>query len=344
MTFKYVTWLAVFCVFLFGSHLKAQELRLITHDAFDLSPAILDRFEKETGAKVTILKSGDAGAMLNKLILTREAPIADLVYGLDNLLIAKAEAAHVLAPYASPAAARLPSWLHTLPDFTPTDISEVAINYDKAAISKSGLALPSRIEDFTQPAYRGLLVVENPATSSTGLAFLAATIEHFGEPMVWKFWAALRDNGLAVADGWTEAYEKMFSRNGGTHPFVVSYTTSPPAEVFYSDPKPTEPPTASLPLPGGTFTQIEGIALVAGGSQEALAKKFIDYMLSPGPQADLPGRMWVYPAFADTPLPDLFRFATRPAQGSLMTEADAGKIEGWVKEWTRIVVRAGQPQ
>ncbi|MCU0927110.1 MAG: thiamine ABC transporter substrate-binding protein, partial [Hydrogenophaga sp.] len=224
---------------------NAPVLRVLTHGSFDLPKEQLAQFEKEAGVRLQIVKAGDAGEMTNKLILTKNRPIADVVFGIDNALLPRALAAGVIEPYAGPAAQRLSA--ATLDaGVVPVNYGYVTLNIDKAWFAKSGLALPARLEDLTQPAYAKLLVVQNPATSSPGMAFLLATIGGLGEEAAFQWWRAMRANGVKVAKGWTEAYYTDFTRNGGTRPIVVSYASSPAAEVFYSKEKINESPTANL--------------------------------------------------------------------------------------------------
>jgi thiamine transport system substrate-binding protein len=322
---------------------QAEELRVLTHSSFDISKELIAAFEKQSGAHVSIVKAGDAGEALNKLILTKSAPIADVVYGIDNLLIAKADAAGVLVPYTSPSAAAISPELSLGPTLTPVDYGFVALNYDKDAVAKLGKPLPTSLDDLTDATYKDLLVVENPATSSPGLAFLVATIQHYGEPAAWQFWAKLRDNGVLITQGWTEAYEKSFSRYGGSRPYVLSYATSPAAEVFYADKKPTDSPTANLFLAGSSFRQIEGVRLVKNGKNEKLAKAFVDFLVSKQVQADFPTKMWVYPVISGVTLDDTFKYADQPKDSGKFIASDAGQLDRWIKEWSRIVLRNGTP-
>ncbi len=193
------------------------------------------------------------------------------------------------------------------------DYGYVNLNYDKAWFAKSGLALPRTLDDLAQPAYRNLLVVQNPATSSAGYAFMLATIAGLGEEAAFDWWARMRANGLKVAKGWSEAYYTEFTRNGGSRPIVVSYASSPAAEVFYSKEKISEPPTASLFLKGGVFRQVEGVALVKGGQQREAAGQFIEFMRSPAVQEALQTTMWMYAAEPRTPRPEVLRHAPEPA-------------------------------
>ena len=316
------------------------ELRVLTHSSFGLPKTLLAQFEKEAGVKLRISKAGDAGEMLNKLILTRKAPVADVVFGIDNALAAKALAADVLETYAGPAASR--DSLAVLPrPLVPVDYGYVTVNYDRAWFAKHKLALPSTLEDLAQPANARLLVVQNPATSSTGYAFLLATIGAMGEERAFDWWARMRQGGVKVAKGWSEAYYADFSRaEGGSRPLVVSYSTSPAAEVFYSKDKISESPTGSLSIPGTVYRQTEGIALVKGGSAPVAAGKLIEFMRTPEVQKQLQTEMWMYPVEAAVARADVMKFAPEPAQSDAPADKDiAEKGAAWVARWTKVVLK-----
>lgn len=315
----------------------AQELRVLVHNSFSLPKPLLAKFETNSGVKLSIVKGGDAGEMLNKLILTRAQPIADVVYGIDNTLVAKAQAAGVLDAYNGPAQQRAAA-VNLGPGVTAVDYSYVTLNYDKASFAKSGLPLPKTLEDLTQPPYRDLLVVQNPATSSPGHAFLLATIAGMGEAAAFDWWARMRGNGVKVAKGWSEAYYTEFSRNGGKRPLVVSYATSPAAEVFYSKEKITESPTGNLFLKGGVFQQVEGVALVKGGGQREAAARFIEFMRSAPVQEALQTSMWMFAAEPGTPRPEVMRHAPEPAAHD-NPNLDMAKSSEWVSRWTRVVLK-----
>ncbi|MCB6184487.1 thiamine ABC transporter substrate-binding protein [Leeia sp. TBRC 13508] len=313
---------------------SAAELRVLTHSSFSVDKKLIAEFEAQNAAKVSVIKAGDAGEMLNKLILTKSAPIADVVYGIDNLLVAKATDADVLVkptPVKSPKQA-FSEYLTTV------DYGLVALNYDKAYVSEHKLVLPKSLDDFTKPQFKDLLVVENPATSSTGLAFMMATVHHLGKAKAWAFWGKLKANGVKVTQGWSDAYEKEFSKNGGTRPFVVSYSTSPSAEVFYSEGKLSVPPTDNLFVPGSYFMQAEGIGLVKGGKEAQLAGKFIQFMVSKSVQADLPTNMWMYPVREDVVLDKTFSFATLPTKLTKPVVPKSGKeVQQLVAEWQKLM-------
>ena len=321
----------------------AQELRVLVHSSFSLPKPLLAQFEADAGVKLVVLKAGDAGEMLNKLILTRAQPIADVVFGLDNALVAKALAAKVLDPYNGSAAKRastVPLDSDAQASVMPVDYGYVTLNYDRAWFSKQGLALPKTLDDLAQPAYRNLLAVQNPATSSPGYAFMLATVAGLGEASAFDWWARMRANGVKVTKGWSEAYYTEFTRNGGSRPLVVSYVSSPAAEVFYSKEKITEPPTGSLALKGGVFRQVEGVALVKGGAQREAAQKFMEFMRSAAVQQALQTGMWMFPAEPGVPRVDAMRHAVEPpAFDNPTPHTIADKGSEWVSHWTRVVLK-----
>lgn len=317
-------------------------LRVLTHSSFDLPKELLAQFEKDAGVRLQIVKAGDAGEMTNKLILTKAKPIADLAYGIDNTLLPRALAAGVIEPYAGPAAQRAAA-VDLEGGVVPVDFGYVNLNIDKAWFAKKGLALPASLDDLAKPAYAKLLVVQNPATSSPGQAFLFASIAGLGEEGAFAWWGRMRGNGVRVVKGWTEAYYTEFTRNGGTRPIVVSYASSPAAEVFYSKEKITESPTANLFLKGGVFRQVEGVALVKGGNPAAreAAGKFIEFLRSAPAQQALQTTMWMYPAEAGAARADVMKaHAVEPTAFDNPSVAEVtAKNKAWVQRWTKTVLK-----
>lgn len=325
---------------------QATTLTVLTHDSWAMDKGLVTQFEAQTGIKLRFLKGGDAGAMLNKAILSKGAPIADIIYGFDNTLLSRALAAGILQRYLSPQLKNLRA--ETLLDpqgyATPVDYAFVALNYDKDYFRNK--PLPTRLADLAKPEFAKLLVVENPATSSPGLAFLLTTVAAFGEDRYLGFWADLRKNGVLVANGWSEAYYTHFTRAGGDRPLVVSYTTSPAAELFYSEarPKPSTPPTGNLLFPKGTFFQVEFAGILKGTQNLAAAQKFIDWLLSKPVQEAIPTQMWVFPALRGAALPEVFKWAETPSQPvRLSPEWIAANRDRWIEEWTRTVLQGQAP-
>jgi thiamine transport system substrate-binding protein len=224
----------------------------------------------------------------------------------------------------------------------PVDYGDVCINYDKAYFTDNGLDVPQSLEDLTKAEYEGLLVVENPATSSTGLAFLLATVAHYGDSYT-DYWQALKENGVVVVDGWETAYYTNFSGSSGRgpQPMVVSYGTSPAAEVIYAESPLDDAPTASILGPDTCFRQIEFVGILKGTQHRALAEKFVDFMLSKQFQEDVPLQMFVYPANPSAVLPEEFtKYAQAPEQtATLSPEEIAANRDQWIQTWTDIVLK-----
>jgi len=317
----------------------------MTHDSFAATDTVIKSFEQAHNAKVKIIKSGDAGAALNKAILSKQAPLADVLYGVDNTFLSRALSEGIYEPYDAPALAQIPAQFQLDPSHQalPVDYGDVCINYDKAYFASHNLVVPNSLEDLTKPAYKGLLVTENPATSSPGLAFLLATIQHFGDPGYLGYWKILRQNGVQVVDGWETAYYTNFSGSSGKgpHPLVVSYGTSPAAEVMFSKTPLSDSPIGSVLGPDTCFRQIEFAGVLKGTKQKALAQQFIDFMLSKEFQADMPGQMFVFPVLPDVTMPEEFtKYAQQPAQpATLPPDAIAKNREAWIQAWTEAVLK-----
>jgi len=319
------------------------EVVLVTHDSFAVSKDVTAAFEQETGLKLKILQGGDAGEALNRALLTAGDPQGDVLFGVDDNLLSRALDGDLFDEYRSPQLDAVdPDY--TPPDdrVTPIDHGEVCLNYDRAWFRERGVAPPGSLDDLILNRYRNLLVVENPATSSPGLAFLLATVARYGDERWQSFWRGLRANGVRVVDGWEEAYTQQFSGAAGSpgkRPIVVSYATSPAAEVIFAGKPLDESPTAAVE--DGCFRQVEYAGVLRGARNAEGARKLIDFMLSERFQADVPGSMFVYPVRGDVPLPDAFRkHAIQPEQPLTLPPDDiAAGRDGWVDEWTRIVLR-----
>lgn len=317
-------------------------LTLLTHDSFDVSTEVLEAFTAETGIDVTVAPVGDAGTTVNQAILTRDAPQGDVLFGVDNSYLSRALDADLFVPYESPELTAVPERFQLDPEHrvTPIDHGDVCLNYDVAWFDEHDVEVPTDLADLTDDAYEGLLAVQNPATSSPGLSFLLATVERFGEDGYLGFWEDLRDNDVVVTDGWSEAYYEEFSATGeGDRPLVVSYASSPPAEVLFADPQPDEAPTGVIEA--SCFRQIEFAGILAGTPHEAEAQQLIDFLLSPTFQEDVPLTMFVFPVREDAQLPEVFvEHAVIPdAPLELDHETIGEGREGWIEAWTSTVLR-----
>jgi thiamine transport system substrate-binding protein len=347
---------AIFAVSLMGlffSNVIAQDnkitLKLVTHDSFAVSEEVLNAFQSETGITVEIIPSGDAGVMVNQSILSKENPLGDVLFGVDNTFLSRALEADIFEPYESPAAKEVPDEfkLDSENRVTPVDYGDVCLNYDVSYFDENQLALPTKLEDLTKPEYKSLLAVENPATSSPGLAFMLASVAQFGtegDYTYLDFWKDLVANDVFIADGWTDAYYTQFSGSAGsegTRPLVVSYASSPPAEVYFADPQPDTAPTGSIIADGMCFRQIEFVGILKGTQNLEAAQQFVDFLLSVPFQEDMPLQMFVFPVNPEAQLPEVFtKHATIPDNPAVVDSADIDtNREEWLQAWTETVLR-----
>lgn len=325
-----------------GSAAGNREVTLLTHESFDVSEDVLAAFTADTGIEVTIVPLGDAGTALNQAILTQDAPQGDLLFGVDTTFLSRALEAELFAPYASPVLDAVDERFQLDPELRalPVSYGDVCLNYDVGWFEERELAVPDDLADLTDPAYAGLLTVQNPATSSPGLSFLLATIERFGEDAYLDFWADLVANDVVVTDGWSEAYYDEFSgTGGGDRPLVVSYASSPPAEVFFADPTPEEAPTGVIEA--SCFRQVEFVGILDGTDRRPEAEALVDFLLSPTFQEDVPLTMFVFPVNEDAELPEVFvEHAVVPDDPlELDPEVIGAEREAWIEAWTATVLR-----
>lgn len=314
------------------------ELVLVTHDSFNVSEEVLAAFTEETGISVDILRGGDAGSMVNQAILTKDDPQGDVLFGIDNTFLSRALDADLFVPYESSRLGAVDDALvldeeHRV---SPIDIGDVCLNYDKQALADAALEPPATLDDLVGPGYSGKLVVEDPSTSSPGLAFLLATIAEYGEDGWQAWWRQLVDNDVEIVPGWEEAYYGSFTRAGGDRPLVVSYATSPPAEVFYAEEPLDDSPTGVVEA--SCFRQIEFAGILSGTEHEDEAGQLIDFLLGDAFQADIPLNMFVYPV-TDVELPEEFvAYGVRPAEPyALDPETIAANRDRWIREWSDLV-------
>ncbi|MEO5974115.1 MAG: thiamine ABC transporter substrate-binding protein [Ilumatobacteraceae bacterium] len=319
-------------------------LTLLAHDSFTPSDGIFDAFTAATGIRVSVVTGGDAGELVTKAVLTAGNPEGDILWGVDNTLLSRAIDADVFSPYQSknlssldPASA---GGIHGN-EVTPVDTGDVCINYDIAFYAEQNLTPPLTLRALTSSSYRNQLVIPSPLSSSPGLAFFLATVVEFGEDGWQEYWKQLRANGVLVVDGWTEAYTVEFSGSSGKgdRPLVVSYASSPPAEVLFSNPPISDAPTAVASLT--CFRQIEYVGILRGTKHESEARLLVDYLTDVAFQGDLPLTQFVYPVNVNVVLPEAFtKYSLRPENPLTMEPSVIAQHRtAWLDEWTQIVLR-----
>ncbi|MFE5668198.1 thiamine ABC transporter substrate binding subunit [Streptomyces niveus] len=326
----------------------SKSVTLVAHDSFAASDSVLKEFTKQTGYTVKVLKSGEAGAALNKEILTKGSPQGDVFFGVDNTLLSRALDNDLFTPYEAKgldqvrADVRLDDAEHRV---TPVDTGDICVNYDKNYFTDKKLAPPESFADLAKPAYKDLLVVENAEQSSPGLGFLLGTVAAYGDDGWQDYWKRLKANGVQVVDSWEQAYNEDFSGSAGgkkakaERPLVVSYASSPPVEVLYADPQPKEAPTGVAA--GTCFRQIEFAGLLQGAKNEAGGKALLDFLVSKTFQEDMPLNMFVNPVVDGAKLPALFtdHGAVVDSPETVAPEKIAKNRDEWIQSWSSLVVK-----
>lgn len=331
-----------------NSEAESKTVTLVSHNSWAVSKGVLAAFEKQSGYKVKVLEDGDAGQAVNKAILTKDNPQGDVFFGVDNTLLSRALDNDLFQSYEAKGSDQI------LPEFrvdqdkhrvTPVDTGDICVNYDKAYFSEHKLAPPTSYDDLIKPAYKNLLVTENASTSSPGLGFLLGTAAKYGDDGWQDYWKKLKANGVKVVDGWEQAYNEEFSGSAGgkkakaDRPLVVSYASSPPAEVIYADPKPTSAPTGVAD--GTCFRQVEYAGLLNNAGNAEGGKALLDFLLTKTFQDDMPLNMFVYPVREGAQVPE--EFTEYGPQAKNPETLDPAKIAGnrddWVKSWTSLVLK-----
>ena len=319
-------------------------LTLLAYDSFTPSPNIFDDFTTQTGINVEISLGGDAGELVTKAGLTSGNPEADVLWGVDNTMLSRALSKNIFTPYASNNLADLDESARKLVpnnEVTPVDTGDVCINYDVNWFKQRNIAPPLTLRALTSSNYANLLVVPNPVSSSPGLAFMLATIAEFGQDGWDEYWKSLKQNGTLIVSDWTTAYYTEFSGSSGKgdRPIVVSYGSSPPAEMIFASPRPATAPTAVAALT--CFRQVEFAGILRGTKHEREAQLLIDYLTDIKFQEDLPLTLFVYPANNKAKLPeDFVKYSLRP-ESPLQLDPDliSSNLLFWLDEFTNIVLR-----
>jgi thiamine transport system substrate-binding protein len=316
-----------------------KDVVLVTHDAFVLPKALIARFDRQSGYHLVVHASGDGGTLTNKLVLTQGDPTGDVAFGVDNTFASRALDAGVFASSdipAPPGAAQ-----YDVPGgdgrLTPVDEGNVCVNIDTGWFADHHLAPPRSLDDLVKPAYAGLVAVPGATTSSTGLAFLLATIARYGDGWT-DWWEKLLGGGATVTDGWTQAYETDFTQGGGhgQDPVVVSYDSSPAFTVPHGSQRST-----TKALLDTCFRQVEYAGVLAGAANPTGARAFVQFLLSPAVQRALPDAMYVFPVRRGTPLPAAWaRYAVQPRHPFVIGPAEiSAHRDAWLREWSAIVSR-----
>ena len=326
---------------------EGTTIRVVTHDSFAVSEDVLQSFTEESGVEVELLPSGDAVTAVNRAILTADNPEGDLLFGIDENLLSAAFDAELFTPYEAQGLDAVPEQYQVDPQHrvTPIDHGDVCVNYDRSWFTERSLPVPETFDDLTAPELDGTLVVEDPTSSTPGLAFLLATIAARGDggdgasdPAWLGYWQQLADNGVKVVDGWETAYNIDFSGSAGQgdRPLVVSYASSPPFEVTDPSTPPDQAPTGVVAET--CYRQTEFAGVLRGAEEPDAAAAFVEFMLTVPFQEDVPEQMYVFPVNRDAQLPETWERYTTPVPDPLAIpyEEVGAQRDAWVQQWSEL--------
>ena len=295
---------------------KTNQVVLIAHDSFAISDESIAQFEEQSGYQLEIIRAGDAGSLTNRLVLTKESPIADLVYGIDNTFRGIADSEGIIEG-----------------DLEAVDFADVCFNYDRYWFEENGITPPSDWKELTEERFKGLTVVSNPLNSSPGLAFLATTVAAFGETGFVSFWEKLKENEVKVASSWEDAYFTEFSGSAGSgpYPIVLSYSSSPAAEIR-EDGK-----SQTVALLDDCFRQTEYVGVLTGASNPAGAGELQEFLLGLEFQNSVAELMYVYPVNPNAKIPESWSEFGVPARSVIGENLDieASRVS-WQDTWLEI--------
>ena len=328
----------------------ASTVTLIVHDSFP-NEEFAAAASAATGYDVQVVSAGDGGELTSQLVLTKGAPVADAFFGVDNIYASRLIGNEVVEPYqpgdgtpqrALEFAGELAAGdtdtgeggsIAAFP-LVPITLGATCINIDPAWFAAQGIAEPQGYEDLIAPEYRGLTVLLDPSTSTTGASFLIGTVAKFGENGFEEYWRQLAANDVRLEQGWTEAYNGRFTQGGGdgTYPIVLSYSSSPAWTVTEDGES-----TTTEALLDTCSSQVEYAGVLRGAADPEGAKAVVDYLLSREFQDTIADTMYVYPIDEDAYVPTEWqRFAPLPSAPNDLDPAGIGSgRDGWLKRWSQ---------
>jgi thiamine transport system substrate-binding protein len=310
-----------------------NEITVYTYDSFisewGPGPIVAPAFEQKTGIKVNLVSVGDGGELLQKVLLEKNNPKADVVVGFANDILHEVLASDLFISYRSSEMDRIPESLHFDPSFTllPFNYGNFAFVYDAEKIQLP----PQSLEDLLDPKWKNKVILIDPRTSSVGMGLLQWTIAIYGEDYL-SWWERIKPNTLTIADGWSSGYG-LFTQ--GEAPLVISYTTSPVYHVMYEN---TDRYQAAV-FAQGHLAVIEGVGILKSSKHPDQARLFVDFLLSDAQEAIAIANI-MYPVNTNTPLPEAFDAAPKPPV-SLRLDADrvAKNRDRWLTEWVEVMSR-----
>jgi thiamine transport system substrate-binding protein len=308
-------------------------LTIYTYDSFVAEwgpgPKVKEAFEKDCDCTIDWVAPGDGVALLNRLKLEGKNTKADVVLGLDTNLTAEAAATGLFGKHGIDIQLAKTPVPWTDEYFMPFDYAHFAVVYD----SDKMMSPPKSLDELVNGDPSQKIVLEDPRSSTPGLGFLLWMRQVYGDKAA-EAWKKLSGRVLTVAPGWSEAYA-LFTK--GEAPMVLSYTTSPAYHVIAEN---TERYKAA-DFAEGHYLQIEVAGLIEGSAHRELARKFLNFMMGPGFQDQIPTNNWMFPAgTTSAALPPAFGQLVKPSKTLLFTPAEVDQNRrAWIDEWLNAMAK-----
>ncbi|HHC5061160.1 TPA: thiamine ABC transporter substrate binding subunit [Aeromonas veronii] len=308
----------------------ADTLTVYTYSSFTAEwgpgPKIKQAFEKACDCTLNLVPLEDGVAILNRLRLEGNHSKADLVLGLDDALISEAKQSGLFAPHpAKLDGIKVPGgWQDDT--FVPYDYGYFAFVYDKDKLKQPPKSLKALVE---RPDLK--VIYQDPRTSTPGQGLMLWMKSVYGDKAP-AAWAQLAKKTVTVTKGWSEAYGMFLD---GEADMVLSYTTSPAYHLIVEN----KPQYQAAAFEEGHYRQVEVAAKLKSAKQEKLADQFLQFMVSPAFQNEIPTGNWMYPVI-DTPLPKGFeQMITVSKPLAFSADEVAANRKGWIREWLQAVTQ-----
>ncbi|WP_337075811.1 thiamine ABC transporter substrate binding subunit [Aeromonas veronii] len=308
----------------------ADTLTVYTYSSFTADwgpgPKIKQAFEKECDCTLNLVPLEDGVAILNRLRLEGNHSKADLVLGLDDALISEAKQSGLFAPHpAKLDGIKVPGgWQDDT--FVPYDYGYFAFVYDKDKLKQPPKSLKELVE---RPDLK--VIYQDPRTSTPGQGLMLWMKSVYGDKAP-AAWAELAKKTVTATKGWSEAYGMFLD---GEADMVLSYTTSPAYHLIAEN----KPQYQAAAFEEGHYRQVEVAAKLKSAKQEKLADQFLQFMVSPAFQQEIPTGNWMYPVI-DTPLPKGFEQMITVAKPlAFSSDEVAANRKGWIREWLQAVAQ-----
>ncbi|MHA1476083.1 MAG: thiamine ABC transporter substrate-binding protein [Promethearchaeota archaeon] len=337
-------------------------LTIYTYDSLLVDPGydFIGAFANHSGISkddINLVLMEDANQIVTQATLEKDNPVADVLIGVDNVLIHSAKKNNLLQKYDSPELVNISSDLIDNLDsekyVLPYDFGIIALYYDMNRINTTTNPEITNItlEEILDYDLDKKLIVEDPTLSSTGLGYLLWTIAVYGDPEIdfsgmlnqdWRNWWNEAKDDLRIAPSWTAAFGEWYE-DEGNRPIMVSYGSSPAYSACkYND----TTQGAFLSHENGTqngWLQIEGIGLVNNAPHEELAKDFIDWFLSTELQDNIAENNWMFPANEHAQISSTFKeSAINPDEVNILNSLLSSEIVGpnlekWMEDWETLI-------